>query len=137
MPNGVNSEGDGVELAQLVKRASAGDTDALAMLITRARSKAARAAKASLVRVVRPAIREYIRQYLAQRCSPSMVARWLDELTRNAVVWVLLGLPTLVGEFWPWALTNARNTACMRLRMEHGRRRLKDAQQSSSGGMRG
>jgi len=121
---------DGEELA---RRASAGDREALAILVRRARGKGAREAQGKLVRVVRPGIQEHIRRYLAQRCSPSLVASWLEDLTQDAVIQVLLGLVNLRGEFWPWALSIARNTACKRVRAEIGMRRLKDALRSMSG----
>jgi RNA polymerase sigma factor (sigma-70 family) len=127
---GTDASTDGEELA---RRASAGDRDALAILVTRAQRKGAREAQGQLVRVVRPGIQEHIRRYLAQRCRPSIVASWLEDLTQDAVVRVLLGLASLRGEFWPWALVIARNIACQRLRAEIGMRRLKDALRSMSG----
>jgi RNA polymerase sigma factor (sigma-70 family) len=117
----------------LVKRASAGDRDALSILVTRAQRKGARAAQGQLVRIVRPGIQEHIRRYLAQRCPPSTVASWLEDLTQDAVVRVLLRLADLRGELWPWALVIARNVACQRVRAEIGMQRLKDALRTLSG----
>jgi RNA polymerase sigma factor (sigma-70 family) len=127
---GADHPTDGEELA---RRASAGDRDALAILVARARNKGAREAQGQLARVVRPGIQEHIRRYLVQRCRPSIVASWLEDLTQDAVVRVLLGLAALQGEFWPWALVIARNVACRRVRAEIGMRRLKDALRSMSG----
>jgi RNA polymerase sigma factor (sigma-70 family) len=120
---------------ELAGRASAGDRDALATLVTRAACKGAREAQGKLVQVIRPGIQEHIRRYLAQRCPPSTVASWLEDLTQDAVVRVLLGLGNLRGEVWPWALSIARNTACERLRAEIAMRRLKEALRSMSDGL--
>src|SRR5271170_6939799 len=57
---------------ELALRASGGDCDALAILVTRARCKGARDAQEKLARVVRPRIQKHIRRYLTQRCRPSI-----------------------------------------------------------------
>lgn len=127
---GADHSSQGVELE---RRASAGDRDALAILLTLARCEGACEAQGRLVRVVRPGIQEHIRRYLTQRCRPSILASWLEDLTQDAVIRVMLGLANLRGEFWPWALAIARNTACRRVRAEVGMQRLKDALRDVSG----
>jgi DNA-directed RNA polymerase specialized sigma24 family protein len=124
--------GCGADLVELAKRASMGDPAALATLVLRAQGHGAREACGQLMGVLRPAIQRHIRSYLGQRCSPSTVASWLEDLTQDAVVRVLLELPELRGELWPCALTIARNTACERVRAEASRRRAKDTLRRAS-----
>jgi RNA polymerase sigma factor (sigma-70 family) len=131
MSTGADHPTDGDEL---VRRASAGDRDALAILVKRARIEGAREAQGQLVRVIRPGIQEHIRTYLVRRYRPSIVASWLEDLTQDAVVRVLFTLTDLQDELWPWALAIARSTASKRVRAEIAMRRLQDALRALSEG---